>query len=248
MKILIAGEGGQGVQAIGEILAIAGENAGYSATYIPNFGVEQRGGVSLAFTILQKQKIGFPKFAKADFLILTAARAIPRIKQYIGSKTEILDAVDLTREPEKHHLPARSLNMFILGMIVDKMVHLPNQAVIMAIKDRLGSKSGLADNLAAFKIGLRVGLPTTTLVLEKRPKPITCQDVKKKFTRFPYLCKGCGLCIEKCPVNALKFSHQDFGLYKTPMPEVEIEKCIDCKICQRICPDRAILIETKKKS
>lgn len=243
MKILVAGEGGQGVQAIGEILAIAGENAGYNTTYIPNFGVEQRGGVSLAFTIIQKHKIGFPKFAKADFLALLAARATPRIKQYLDPKTEILDGVNLIREPEKHQLSSRTYNMFILGMIVDKMAHLPNQAVLKAIEERLGPKSGLADNLKAFKIGLGVGLPTVNLLPEKKAKSLTDKDSQKKFTRFPHLCKGCGLCLTVCPQKALSFSKKELGLYKTPMPKVDLSKCTACKTCEQICPDCAILVE-----
>jgi 2-oxoglutarate ferredoxin oxidoreductase subunit gamma len=49
IKIALAGEGGQGVQSIAEILAEAANEGGKNALYIPNFGVEQRGGVSIAF-------------------------------------------------------------------------------------------------------------------------------------------------------------------------------------------------------
>ena len=48
-KIVLAGEGGQGVQSIAKILVEAGYEAGKQILYIPNFGVEQRGGVSIAF-------------------------------------------------------------------------------------------------------------------------------------------------------------------------------------------------------
>ena len=46
-KIVLAGEGGQGVQSIAKILVEAGYEAGKQVLYIPNFGVEQRGGVSV---------------------------------------------------------------------------------------------------------------------------------------------------------------------------------------------------------
>ena len=42
VKIALAGEGGQGVQSIAEILAEAANEQGKQALYIPNFGVEQR--------------------------------------------------------------------------------------------------------------------------------------------------------------------------------------------------------------
>ena len=51
-KIAAAGEGGQGVQALAETLALAAYRAGLNALYIPNFGIEQRGGVSLALSLI----------------------------------------------------------------------------------------------------------------------------------------------------------------------------------------------------
>ncbi|PIU02197.1 ketoisovalerate oxidoreductase, partial [Candidatus Shapirobacteria bacterium CG09_land_8_20_14_0_10_49_15] len=54
MKIIFAGEGGQGVQVIAEILAKAAFWDGQPSLYIPNFGVEQRGGVSLAFVVIDQ--------------------------------------------------------------------------------------------------------------------------------------------------------------------------------------------------
>ena len=87
IKIAIAGEGGQGVQAIAEILAEAANAAGKNALYIPNFGVEQRGGVSIAFVQISDGEIGSPKFQKADILVPVSPRAIGRTRQYSGKDT-----------------------------------------------------------------------------------------------------------------------------------------------------------------
>ncbi|RCW44387.1 ferredoxin family protein [Halanaerobium sp. MA284_MarDTE_T2] len=57
------------------------------------------------------------------------------------------------------------------------------------------------------------------------------------------MCKGCGLCIEFCPVNILKFSEDlnEKGVYP---PEVtDINKCIECENCMIYCPDFAIFLE-----
>ena len=75
-KIAIAGEGGQGVQMIAEILAEAANQMGKNAIYIPNFGVEQRGGVSIAFVQISDGPIGAPKFVEADILIPVSPRAV----------------------------------------------------------------------------------------------------------------------------------------------------------------------------
>ncbi len=88
LKLLIAGEGGQGVQTIAEVFAAASHHEGDSATYIPNFGVEQRGGVSLAFVCISELKpVVYPKFEKADILVVLCERAISRTVRYIGPDT-----------------------------------------------------------------------------------------------------------------------------------------------------------------
>lgn len=87
IKIAIAGEGGQGVQSIAEILAEAANEEGKNALYIPNFGVEQRGGVSIAFVQISSGPIGAPKFQKADILIPVSPRAVQRTTMYAGSDT-----------------------------------------------------------------------------------------------------------------------------------------------------------------
>lgn len=89
LKILLAGEGGQGIQAIAEILAEAANSDGKEALYIPNFGVEQRGGVSVAYLQITErgQRIGAPKFEQADILIALSSRAIARTRQHAGENT-----------------------------------------------------------------------------------------------------------------------------------------------------------------
>ncbi len=67
------------------------------------------------------------------------------------------------------------------------------------------------------------------------------------FTLFPSLCKGCGLCMEKCPTGTLGWS-KDLGLYGTPVvaPGKDGKECTACGMCQMVCPDCAIKIERKK--
>ena len=62
---------------------------------------------------------------------------------------------------------------------------------------------------------------------------------------FTDLCKGCGLCMEKCPKSAIEWSERT-GIYGSPTVVMN-EDCIGYKNCQIICPECAILIEKKKK-
>lgn len=101
-RVLIAGEGGQGIQVLAQILTKCAFADGYHVTYLPNFGVEQRGGVSLAFLQISKEEISFPKFAKADFLTVLAPRAVERIEEYLQKETVLIfDNTDRISEKVK---------------------------------------------------------------------------------------------------------------------------------------------------
>ena len=79
-------------------------------------------------------------------------------------------------------------------------------------------------------------------------KPKNYQDKEKRVTVFHGLCKGCGLCIAKCPQKAIQFSKKDLGVYTTASVEIDIKKCNACKICETICPDSALKVEKTKIS
>lgn len=69
---------------------------------------------------------------------------------------------------------------------------------------------------------------------------------KGRWNVYPGLCKGCGLCVEKCPVKVIEWA-DELGFMGTPSVKPRIEGCIVCGICQTVCPDAAILIEKKGK-
>jgi len=69
---------------------------------------------------------------------------------------------------------------------------------------------------------------------------------KATFTIFTSLCKGCGLCMQKCPPKTLVWS-ANLGVYGTPAVEPkDASGCTGCGMCAMVCPDCAIVIERKK--
>lgn len=53
-------------------------------------------------------------------------------------------------------------------------------------------------------------------------------------------CKGCGFCVEFCPVDALLLSNQyNTKGYHPPVLKSQ-ELCNGCNICGLLCPDFAI--------
>ena len=72
---------------------------------------------------------------------------------------------------------------------------------------------------------------------------------KADYYVYTDLCKGCGLCIAKCPMNkagknCLNWS-KEVGLYQTPAVAPDPEICIACGACAMTCPDSAIRIERR---
>ena len=61
-------------------------------------------------------------------------------------------------------------------------------------------------------------------------------------------CKGCGFCVEYCPLDVLKMSDEfNSKGYHPPCVDKE-DTCVNCGFCEMICPDFAIysvLIENK---
>lgn len=57
------------------------------------------------------------------------------------------------------------------------------------------------------------------------------------------LCKGCGLCIDACPVHVYEIKGETNRKGFAVVSAVEPDKCVKCKICEKICPDLALFIE-----
>lgn len=53
-------------------------------------------------------------------------------------------------------------------------------------------------------------------------------------------CKGCGFCVGYCPRHVLALSDAFNGKGYHPPVAVAGELCIDCGLCELICPDFAI--------
>ena len=58
-------------------------------------------------------------------------------------------------------------------------------------------------------------------------------------------CIGCGICVEKCPTNAIPDSL--IG-YISGLAEIDEIKCTGCGECVPFCTHGAIIMDTSKKS
>jgi len=91
---------------------------------------------------------------------------------------------------------------------------------------------------------LRQRRSSATTKKAKGFSPKTTKVKKGEWTVFTGLCKGCGLCLAKCPSQALLFG-QKKGLTDKPIPQVIAEKCRLCQTCEVNCPELAIRVDKK---
>ncbi len=158
VKIILAGEGGQGVQSVAEIIAEAANEQGREALYIPNFGVEQRGGVSVAYLQIGDEPIGAPKFLTGDIVVALSDRAVHRTRQYVGPDTVFVydsgiegveDAIPTNAKKvlaipaidvAKSELHPRVFNIIIMGAVIKATGVVPEDRAKDAIEKKLGYK------------------------------------------------------------------------------------------------------------
>lgn len=155
-KIVLAGEGGHGVQSVAKILVDAGYEADKEVLYIPNFGVEQRGGVSIAFCQISDEEIGEPRFRKADIVVMLSDRAIDRCSCYVDENTTVIyDPSICNTKPEYNakqiigipaneiandELTTRVFNIIILGIILESTKVVEVEHAKNAMEKALGKK------------------------------------------------------------------------------------------------------------
>jgi len=268
-KILIAGEGGQGVQVLAKILANIFVNQGFETTYIPQFGPEQRGTPSVAFLQYSRLMITFPKFDRADLILVLRKRAVKLIEGLIGPQTTIIfDSSTIPRRiiNQKNSLvfgiPATKLatenyqpnvqNIIALAATASNILNINKNEIWQVTKKVLQSKFIKSPKLEkinkeAFDFGFHFNFENAkysrpdydvsrTLIIRK--------NKEKTAVIIPKFCKGCGICILKCPVKALSLG-KTLGVYGTNTPEIDLEKCIACGNCFRFCPDCAIRVKKK---
>jgi 2-oxoglutarate ferredoxin oxidoreductase subunit delta len=53
-------------------------------------------------------------------------------------------------------------------------------------------------------------------------------------------CKGCGFCVEYCPKDVLVLSERFNRKGYHPPEVVKAGECVNCNLCETICPDFAI--------
>ena len=61
-------------------------------------------------------------------------------------------------------------------------------------------------------------------------------------------CKGCGLCVDVCPVTVLALDTDTVnGSGHHPVQLLDATRCTSCSFCARVCPDAVFTVFAKPR-
>lgn len=168
---LIAGFGGQGVQTLGTLLALAATEAGFKATFLPSYGGEMRGGTSNCTTTISDRFIGDPNAETYDMVVALSAPAYAKFSSKVKEggtlvyncslitpsapvENREMIALDLAAMVDEIGNPL-SLNAILFGFLTGKTEDIHVDAAKSVLREKLGKNEKYrAMNDKAFELGL----------------------------------------------------------------------------------------------
>jgi 2-oxoglutarate ferredoxin oxidoreductase subunit gamma len=170
--IVMAGFGGQGLMAIGKILAKAAMEEGRNVTWLPSYGPEMRGGTANCIVIIDDEPIGSPVVKRTQAAIVMNKQSIDKFEPsviengLIVVNTSLIDRKVVREDLRAVYVAAnevaekegsgKAANMVMLGAYVAATKVVKPASVEHAIEVTFEGKRGSVGetNLKAFRKGL----------------------------------------------------------------------------------------------
>ena len=170
VRILLAGQGGQGVRSAGRFLAESGLHEGKEVSYLPAYGPEMRGGTANCSVIISEEEIASPLCNTPDVLIALNAPSFhkfaPRVKSggIIIVNGSISDSYAGRQDVTVYDVPMadlaieagdrRAANMVALAVLVCATGLVKERSIINCLHEKFVSKPGICEtNERAFLAG-----------------------------------------------------------------------------------------------
>ncbi len=171
IRILLAGQGGQGVLSAGRFLAESGLHEGKEVSYLPAYGPEMRGGTANCSVIISQEEIASPLCNVPDVLIAMNAPSFhkfaPRVKSggIIIVNGSISDSYAGRDDVKVYDVPMndlameagdiRSANMIALGVLVAATSAVQEKSIVNCLHEKFVGKPHVCEvNEAAFRAGM----------------------------------------------------------------------------------------------
>lgn len=175
-SLVISGSGGQGVMSAGIMIAQTAVAAGKQATFLPEYGPEQRGGSAKCTVVVNETEIISPLTGKADTLILMNEQAYKKFNGLVNDGGIIVaNTSRITSEINKPGIkivgvPADDIavelgnvkcaNIVLIGALIGSDAGIiTEEAMLDSLHKKFASKKPeiLALNETALKRGIEYG-------------------------------------------------------------------------------------------
>ncbi len=171
IRILLAGQGGQGVLSAGRFLAESGLHEGKEVSYLPAYGPEMRGGTANCAVIIAEEEIASPLCTVPDVLIALNSPSFhkfaPRVRAggIIIVNGSISDSFAGRDDVSVYDIPAndlaieagdvRAANMVVLGALIALTHTVDARSILNCLREKfVGKPNVFASNEKAFRIGM----------------------------------------------------------------------------------------------
>ena len=168
-RILIAGEGGQGVILIGRLLASVAVKTIEHVTFFPSYGAEVRGGTSYCHVIMSSTEIASPLAGRFDSMIIMNQESANKFLPHRGKNCLVVVNSSLCAMPKGTSVLGISAtelanelgntctaNFIMLGAYLARKPVVLRADVEKSTRSMLSGKNqALVDlNIQAFRVGL----------------------------------------------------------------------------------------------
>lgn len=169
-RIKIAGVGGQGVMVTGKILGYAASDHGKGASFLPQYGTQQRGGTASCTVILSDNAVDSPIVSMADSLVIFQQAALDAYLHQLKSGGLLFMNSDTCEVPERDDIEVISLpvdtlaremgskqvaNIIMLGAITQKTGIFTKEEIVHTLHHVLGKKQEMMEiNEKAIELGV----------------------------------------------------------------------------------------------
>ena len=172
-SLVVSGSGGQGVMSAGIMIAQTAVSAGKYATFLPEYGPEQRGGSAKCTVVVNDEEIISPLMAKCDTLITMNEQSYKKFAAslkaggiLIANTSRVLS--EITREDiTVVKVPADDLavelgnikcaNIILIGALIGSDAGIiTEEAMLASLEAKFGSKK--AEVLELNKVALQKGI------------------------------------------------------------------------------------------
>jgi 2-oxoglutarate ferredoxin oxidoreductase subunit gamma len=167
-KLFFAGSGGQGILLMGQMITYAAMLEDKSATFMPSYGPEMRGGTANCTVVVSDKPVSCPVIYEADAIVVMNLPSLIKFESLVKPggvvliNTSIIDQKASRSDIKALYVPVNEIanelgnlkvaNMIMLGALV-RATNVVSEASIEAVmhKTFTGEKAKLNDaNMKAF--------------------------------------------------------------------------------------------------